>query len=1810
MAEQMTAVRGPPPRQLSSTETLFTWNHWKSAFRTYYRRDSYYKKFLLATATWDSAAEHRGLTADEQGGVVARSAEDKAGDLEDFLHIIASYLPFPYLTEKIVNGSKKLDDVWEVITDHYGLRVTSESLLDYMDIKQQSGETYRQFYDRLLSHSRLHLPKENIEHDGINTGAAGERMTLHLMNHVAMDWLNRINVQLVGIVKTEYSRELRGETQLCQLVPRIANNIDAMLSRHDVVGGVENLSVVDDANLDQINRVKRGRGNFAGRGRGLGGGRGGGRGGGNYGYNFGARQKPFCPECHNLAKKLQLDVNYNHGPADCPRPREVINMLLAGEDGESCREEETEEADYTGNFNVHSVSIDRCDIDSKQTRGEERDPQSGTEFNPDICKDSLKYTSGLFDKILRLQNNIHQKSKEIRKEYSPQLRAMIGNVNADCTIDEGSELNCMDSALAAKCNLKYSSVNLNAMGAGSNVMKILGVVIGDVHLYVCDSKTPVKIILKDVIVVKNLGSSVLVGEPGKCDNNIITFPRQKLIQLTDIHSGVVKLPYHSRRGPPPQHYQAQQMKNRTTLYPGQQIEIPVPPSMQCNAVSVTMRRGFEISDPFITNAKKNYISVKNKTDKIVTIPKHSHFADLLTCHVIDATQELTPDKLRKIYDISRDDWSHLTLPPNISMDTKNHIGDITIDPGNKMTNLWKKKFLGLCEQFSSIITPQPGRYNGFYGDVSTDINFVSTPPSNLKTYLPRYSHDMMKTLGEKMDTLEEWGVLRKPEDLGIVPEFVVPSMILPKPDGGFRLVTDFTSLNHYIKKLPTISPSIKEAKEKIAKYKYHVFLDLSNYYYQGGVKIEDSQYLATVHPFKGLRVYTTEPQGLLNAGEHAYERLGRIYGDMCAAEQMTRMADGLFVLGDTFKELFDNLREVFSRAHKCGLTFKPSKIQICPVDTVIFGWRKQGDAWTPTEHTTNPLVNAPLPVTVKQLRSWIGSYKQLSTCIRDYAVPLTRLEQLTGSDKSSSLKIEWTDELKEDFTKAKNMIRTLEKVYTPTPNDKLQTFSDYSQEHNAVGGKLIIIRKEKGKEIRLNGGFFSARLNKFQSKWLPCEGESLGIKLVLEHFAHYIRENKNNVVHFTDSLPCVQAFKRAKKGAFSTSARIATFLTSISSLNVEILHTAGKNLQLVDYISRHPNICTNKSCQICKFSSEQAELGDNVAKLNSIQIQDILSGKLPLPFLQRQSWIEAQKHDKTHIILKELIQTSQAPNKKKTKGENQKLKYLYNFYREGKLKVHRDGLVTVANTDQSGTQYQAVSVPTTLFPGLMHALHFKLNHPSKTQLTKLAARHFYTPGYQSIIEQVTDSCETCASLKQLPKEIFSESTGDIEGFGTNFSADVIERNSQQILIVREKLSSFTFTKFIEDQTAATLKSALISLILDFVPQSGSTVQVDCATAWATLEKESMIENSDLKRLNIKIELGRHHNKNKNPVSDNACREFHKEILRMKPEGSPLSEIERATVTSTINQRIRKSGHSSKEICFKRDLILNTSKDIDDKVVAGDIIEHRERHHNKPDKNSIPIDFEIGHNVFLKNDKSKLKARQMYRIVDIYTKKDEAWATIQKHDTQFRAKKYEVKLSEIILLPGQNLKSKRKAAMKAKELFSKISSVKKKQLLSYGWDYDKMLELFKLDDEDTFMIPLQDPLNAEAAENYDSDSIDSTDSPTFDNTTSSDDFEDANDNTESSSNSDDSTDDPPSIPPRLPTNMNWAQNLEEHLHIPEVQDAVHNMTEDLRRFNRQHPVPLCVSMDHCAHAREPVRRSKRNVERPENYATFSRTGNKK
>ena len=178
--------------------------------------------------------------------------------------------------------------------------------------------------------------------------------------------------------------------------------------------------------------------------------------------------------------------------------------------------------------------------------------------------------------------------------------------------------------------------------------------------------------------------------------------------------------------------------------------------------------------------------------------------------------------------------------------------------------------------------------------------------------------------------------------------------------------------------------------------------------------------------------------------EHSYEHLTRVFGDMCQDGRMARQADRLFVGGDTLDGLYNNLKEVFHRARNCGFTLKPSKVIINPQRLVLFGWIRDRGAGRPTNPTLTPLVRAELPKTVKQLRGFLGAFKQLSQCIKNYAVILSPLEKLCAG-KGSLEQIVWTDILIKQFEQAKSSVNSIQTFDIPILNDVLHTFSDWSQ---------------------------------------------------------------------------------------------------------------------------------------------------------------------------------------------------------------------------------------------------------------------------------------------------------------------------------------------------------------------------------------------------------------------------------------------------------------------------------------------------------------------------------------------------------------------------------------------------------------------------------------------------------------------------------------------------------------------------------------------------------------------------------------------
>ena len=797
-------------------------------------------------------------------------------------------------------------------------------------------------------------------------------------------------------------------------------------------------------------------------------------------------------------------------------------------------------------------------------------------------------------------------------------------------------------------------------------------------------------------------------------------------------------------------------------------------------------------------------------------------------------------------------------------------------------------------RFQSLFTPQPGKYCGDKGYIDNKLQFASLPPPNARTRVPNYSPSMNAILAEKMDLLETWGVLIEPEKIGVSVEFVSPSLLVPKPEKGeYRVVTDFSSLNVYLKKVPCTSATMAQAKARIARSQYVIHLDLSNYFFQNGLQKSDVKYLGTIHPFKGLRVYTCDPQGLKGASERCYEKLLRIFGDMVQEGKLAQMADGLHVLGDTVLDLARNYTEVLSRAHSCRLTFKPSKVFICPKNIKLFGWELRDNVWHPSTHTTSALVHAPQPSTIKQMRSFLGSFKQLSASLPNYAVALHKLEQLVAG-KPSAERILWTDELLEAFSAAKALASNPQGIAEPRPQDKLFTYSDYSAETRAVGGRLVIERTQADGTIQtLAGGFFSVVLDHHKQRWLPCEGEAAGIRLVLEHYQNYIRESDHTTVHFTDSLPCVFAWRRCMKGAFSSSARISTFLTGLSVLPVELRHKPGKEMFSSDYASRHPISCLDKKCQICRFAHDWQQIGDNAINIRSISVDDIKNGRNVMPMIQANVWRNMQMGDPVHSKLLQLINSRQLPETKKTKGDNTKVKLLHNLYTQGKLFL-KDGLFLVKNPEGHFSS-AVISVPPALFPGVVHALHIRLDHPSKGQLSNLISRYFYSPGWRGIVDEITNSCLQCRALRKLPKVLLEDTHTPVTTVASRFATDVIERENQKILVVREHLTQFTRAMLIPDQKSDTLRQGLISLTLDLIPDTGAKIRADGATAFQALERESQQNNSILSNLKLKVIVGRLLNKNKNPIAENAVQEIQKEILRLKPLTSQITPIDLSIV---------------------------------------------------------------------------------------------------------------------------------------------------------------------------------------------------------------------------------------------------------------------------------------------------------------------------
>ena len=795
--------------------------------------------------------------------------------------------------------------------------------------------------------------------------------------------------------------------------------------------------------------------------------------------------------------------------------------------------------------------------------------------------------------------------------------------------------------------------------------------------------------------------------------------------------------------------------------------------------------------------------------------------------------------------------------------------------------------------------------------------------------------------------------------------------------------------------LNPLLPDVDTTLRKIAKWKFIIKTDLLKGYYQIPLSKDSMRYCGVSTPFRGTRVYCRAAMGLPGSETALEEVMCRVLGDLMSEGCVAKIADDIFCGADNLEDLIVIWGRVLEALSKNNLGLNAPKTWIVPKEVMILGWIWSDGTIKASPHRVSTLSVCDPPKSVGAMRSYIGSYKCLFRVLRGCAGILDPFEVIVANRESRDV-IVWTEELLKAFKDSQAFLSNNMVITMPRPSDKIIIVTDAAVKPCGLAATLFVDRDGK----LLVGGYFNAKMKLHQVKWLPCEVEALCIGAAVSHFSPFLIQSNLRPVVYTDSMPCVKAFSKMSRGEFSSSARVATFLSNLSHFQAELRHISGHNNGFTDYSSRNPAECSNDSCQICGFVRELEE-----SVVRGVSVSDVLEGHVKMPYTDRNAWKETQLGDpdlrRVHAHLKSGTRPS-----KKAKGVRNIRRFL------NKASISSDGLLIVRSNEPFKPSRECIVVPVSVLSGLLSSLHLQLSHPTCFQLKKVFSMYFFSLNINSALKCIYDSCHFCASLRKIPSQFHSQSSSDPpQGIGVNFAGDILKRNKQKILVLRETVSSYTMSTHVVDEKGPTIRDAVILLLASIIPLDGvSQVRVDPGPGMV-----SLVNDEVLSRYGIFFEQGRTKNVNKNPVAESAIEELGGEIARHQPNGGQLSPLSLAIVTSALNSRIRYGGMSAREVWTQRDQYTNCQLPVCDAKLIDTQHKLREDNHPHSAKSkagnssySPSDDIKIGDIIYIMSDKVKGEARDRYLVVD---KRDNFCSVRKFLKNHFRKKSYDVKLDE-------------------------------------------------------------------------------------------------------------------------------------------------------------------------------------------------------
>ena len=440
--------------------------------------------------------------------------------------------------------------------------------------------------------------------------------------------------------------------------------------------------------------------------------------------------------------------------------------------------------------------------------------------------------------------------------------------------------------------------------------------------------------------------------------------------------------------------------------------------------------------------------------------------------------------------------------------------------------------------FESVFSNKPGK--------TTLVKHAITLVDGAKPVhqVPYRMHpDKVKWVDAEIKSLLELGLIRES-----CSPWAAPILVVPKPDGSFRLCADFRKLNSVTVPDPFPMPRIETLIDRVGGARVMSKLDMTKGYYQIPMDVKSIPLTGFV-THSGHYEWLYLAFGLRNAPATFSALVKKVFAKL--EEFSDAYLDDVICFSGSWQDHLVHLTKVLQRVKDAGLTLNPKKCAFANAEIDFLGHHLSLNCVRPKLQKVEVLLNFPVPKHKKQVQSLLGLasyYRKFLPHFADITLPLTQLLK-------KNVKFHWSVDCQKAFVDLKSRLASRPILRPPDYTKGFCLGVDAS--NLCVGSCLFQI--VDGVEHPI--AFLSRKLRKHEINYSTVEKEALSLVVAVKAFSVYF--GSAPVVVYTDHSPL-----RFINSMRNSNQKLLRWSLELQQYSLDIRHRPGKDNVLPDLLSR------------------------------------------------------------------------------------------------------------------------------------------------------------------------------------------------------------------------------------------------------------------------------------------------------------------------------------------------------------------------------------------------------------------------------------------------------------------------------------------------------------------------------------------------------------------------------------------------------------------------------------------------------------------